>query len=131
MASRIKNVSDIRLDVEFFEDFRIQKVLRQFGVEGVMGIIMLWCYCAKHFPSDSGHFPDCFDEEDLLFACKIKLDRTDYVEMLLRLEIIGKDEGHFFVCGWDEMQPWAAEARERSEKAKKAAAARWGEVLYR
>ena len=126
MASRIKNVTDIRLDVEFFEDFRFQKIMRTFGIEGVMGIILLWCYCAKHFPSDSGHFPSCFDEEDLLFACKISLDRHDYIEMLLKLEIIGKDTDHFFVCAWDEMQPWAAEARERSKAAKLAAEARWG-----
>ncbi|MBI9110342.1 hypothetical protein [Maridesulfovibrio ferrireducens] len=126
MASRIKNVTDIRLDVEFFEDFRFQKVMRRFGIEGVMGIILLWCYCAKHFPSDSGHFPACFDEEDLLFACKINLDSHDYVEMLLQLDIIGKDDDHFFVCAWDEMQPWAAEARERSKAAKLAAEARWG-----
>lgn len=125
MAGRIKNVTDIRLDVEFFEDFRFQKIMRQFGTEGVLGVILLWCYCAKHFPSDSGHFPKYFDEEDLLFACKVDLDRNDYVEMLLKLEIIGKDDDHFYIREWDEMQPWAAEARLRSEKAKKAAAARW------
>ncbi|WP_027179472.1 hypothetical protein [Maridesulfovibrio bastinii] len=125
MAGRVKNVTDIRLDVEFFEDFRFQKIMRRFGTEGVLGVILLWCYCAKHFPSDSGHFPRYFDEEDLLFACKVDLDRHDYVEMLLQLEMIGKEDGHFYICEWDEMQPWAAEARERSEKAKKAAAARW------
>ncbi len=109
----------------FFEDFRFQKIMRQFGTDGVLGVILLWCYCAKHFPSDSGHFPKYFDEEDLLFACKVDLDRNDYVEMLLKLEIIGKDDDHFYIREWDEMQPWAAEARLRSEKAKKAAAARW------
>ncbi len=61
----------------------------------------------------------------MLFACKVDLDRNDYVEMLLKLEIIGKDDDHFYIREWDEMQPWAAEARLRSEKAKKAAVARW------
>lgn len=125
MAGRVKNVTDIRLDVEFAEDFKTQKIMRKFGAEGALGLIFLMCYCAKHYPSDSGYFPKNFDEEDLLFACKVNLDRTDYVEMLLDLEIIGKDDGRFYICGWDEMQPWAAEARARSEKAKKAAAARW------
>ena len=125
MAGRVKNVSDIRLDVEFAEDFRTQKIMRKFGAEGALGLIFLMCYCAKHYPSDSGYFPKNFDEEDLLFACKVQLDRKDYVQMLLELEIIGKDNDRFFIREWDDMQPWAAEARARSEKAKKAAAARW------
>ncbi|WP_415713094.1 hypothetical protein [Maridesulfovibrio sp.] len=125
MAGRIKNVTDIRLDVEFAEDFRTQKIMRKFGAEGALGLIFLMCYCAKHYPSDSGYFPVNFDEEDLLFACKVQLDRTDYVQMLLDLEIIGKNKDRFYICEWDEMQPWASEARARSEKAKKAAAARW------
>lgn len=125
MARRVKNVSDIRLDVEFAEDFRTQKIMRKFGAEGALGLIFLMCYCAKHYPSDSGYFPKNFDEEDLLYACKVKLERTDYIEMLLGLEIIGKDDGQFYICEWDEMQPWAAEARKRSEAGRIAAAARW------
>ncbi|WP_319780029.1 hypothetical protein [Maridesulfovibrio sp.] len=125
MARRLKNVSDIRLDVEFFEDFRFQKILRKFGPEGVLGVILLWCYCAKHYPSDSGAFPVNFNGEDLLYACKVDLSRTDYVEMLLQFEIIREEEGRFHICDWDEMQPWAAEARKRSDAGKIAAAARW------
>ncbi|WP_432736507.1 hypothetical protein [Maridesulfovibrio sp. FT414] len=125
MAGRVKNVTDIRLDVEFAEDFRTQKIMRKFGAEGALGLIFLMCYCAKHYPSDSGYFPRNFDKEDLLFACKVNLERTDYVDMLLDLEIIGEEDGRYYICEWDDMQPWAAEARARSEKAKKAADARW------
>jgi len=113
---------DIRISVDFFQHHKTKRLRRKMGWEGVIALQQLWCYAAKHRPEGtlSG-----MDAEDIADVCDLEGDPQAFVQELCDIGFLEQcEEGVYQLHDWEENNPWAANARERSERARKAAQAK-------
>jgi len=114
--------TDIRLSVFFFQHRKTKKLKRKLGADGVLALISLWTYAAVNHPE--GILP--LDEEDIAIAADWDGDPQEFVNTLIEIGFLEKlEDGTYKIHDWEEHQPWAVGARERKEKARKAAKAKW------
>ena len=113
---------DIRISVDFFEHHKTRRLKRRLGWEGVIALQQLWCYAAKHRPQGS---LNGMDAEDIADASKWEGEPKEFVSQLCEIGFLEEcDKGTYLLHDWEENNPWAAAAQERSEKARKAARAK-------
>lgn len=114
--------SDIRISISFLDHPKIIKLRRQLGWEGFESLLRLWCWAAQYRPDGalSG-----MDEEDIEIAAQWSGEPGMLVAVLQALRLVDKEECSFVLHDWKEHNGWAAHAKERSEKARKAAEAKW------
>lgn len=113
---------DIRIAVGFLDHPKTIKLRRSLGWEGFEALLRLWCWSAQYRPD--GVLLDMTDE-DIEIAAQWKGEQGMLVAMLVALRFADREECHLVLHDWAEHNGWAAHARERSEKARKAAAAKW------
>ena len=114
--------TDIRLSVFFFQHRKTKKLKRKLGAEGVLALISLWTYAAVNHPE--GILP--LDEEDIAIAADWDGDPEEFVSALIEIGFLEKlEDGTYKIHDWEEHQPWVVGARERKEKARKAAKSKW------
>ena len=110
--------SDIRLSVDFFAHHKTKKVLRKLGAEGVVCLVQLFCYTGKFRPEGRLEGMDAADISD---AVDWRGNSEEFVATLCDAGFLEQcDEGVYIVHEWEQHNPWAAGAAERSLAASKA-----------
>ena len=119
-------MTDIRINTGLFGHYKTKRLLRRLGPEAVVALIQLWCWCANDRPKGvlSG-----LDNSDIADASGWSGDADLFVNTLCEIELLDRTDP-MSIHDWEDNQPWASKAPERSEKAKKAANARWERKGY-
>lgn len=119
--------TDIRLKVGFLDNQKVVKLQRRLGAEAVLSLIRLWIYAAENKPDG---ILDGFDSEDIeIICCWSHADGI--LPALLKLKLLEQIVGGFIIHDWEEHNPWAANAKSRSEQAKEAAKTRWDKERFK
>ncbi|MGV8081080.1 MAG: hypothetical protein AB2L22_13630 [Syntrophales bacterium] len=114
--------SDIRIATTLFNNIKIRKLIKLLGSDGVVALLKIWIYFAVHRPS--GEFSPC-SPEDLELVAEWSGSPGAFVSALLEIGLIEEIPGGYRIHDWQDNNPWAFGAEARSEKARKAACARW------
>ena len=116
---------DIRIDVGFFDSPKTMKLFRLLGNDGVVGLLRLWAWAAKHRP------------KGLLYGvlnCDIEQvagwtgDEDEFVLGLVQagfLDSLQDIDDDYQIHDWKDHQGYVYHSLERSERGRKAAEARW------
>lgn len=115
--------TDIRLELSFRSHPKTKKLVRRLGSDGALSLVWLWMFAAESRPD--GDLAGMDAEEISLAACWDGEPRQ-FVSALVECRFLEGQDGDYSIHDWQEHQPWAAHAGERSERARKAAQARWG-----
>ncbi|GAB4366796.1 MAG: hypothetical protein Kow00128_10570 [Deltaproteobacteria bacterium] len=114
---------DIRLRVGFHRHPKIRKLRKMLGADGVLSLITLWTFAAEHRQKGT---LEGMDTEDIALAGEWEGKPEKFVRALVAVGLLDESpEGIFVIHGWEEHQPWAYHAEERSEKARAAVRKRW------
>lgn len=115
---------DIRLQATFFHHPKAARLQRRLGDAGLVSLLRLWCYAGVHRPK--GIFRG-MDILDIALAAGWTGDEREFIAALEAAGFLEIDEGsgHYRLHDWEEHNPYAFYAEERSEQARKAAEARW------
>lgn len=106
---------DFRVSVDFFIHHKTKRVHKRAGDAGVISLLRLWAYAAKHRsdgllegmePADIEAVAD-WSGEDGLFA-----------NTLQDIGFLDQTENGLALHGWRENNPWAADAAARTDKAR-------------
>lgn len=116
--------SDIRLSVGFWQHPKTKKTARRLGLEGVRSLQILWLWSAQYRPD--GNLSG-MDWEDIELAADWQGEERKFFDTCLGMWIDETSDG-YVLHDWQEHNPWQSEALVRSEKARKAAQARWGKA---
>lgn len=122
--------------VFLMEDFRIKtgwrnhpkraKLRRRLGDAGVVALIDLWAFCAEARP---GGDLCGLDDEDIALAAGWHCgEPATFVATLVSLGWLEGEPGQYVLHDWAEHNTYVATHEGRSEKARKAANARWEKV---
>lgn len=114
--------SDIRLSVGFWQHPKTKKTVRRLGLEGIRSLQVLWLWAAQNKPDGdlSG-----MDWEYIELAADWQGEERAFFDHCLGVWIDATQDG-YVLHDWADHNPWQAEAEARSESARKAAKARWG-----
>ena len=119
--------TDFRISVTFPAHPKALKLMRRLGDRAFYCLVRLWAFTASN---KSKGVLERMDDEDVELAADWQGDPGTFVEALLDLSLLDRDEqGRLCIHDWQEHNAFAAHASERSEKAKKAAEARWQKRL--
>lgn len=115
--------TDFRVSVDFFNHHKTRKLKKRIGNGGVLSLMQLWAYAAKVRP-----LGDLYDmsEEDIEMSADWQGEEGVFISACVDVGFIDSTESGFVLHDWVENNPWVAESEARSEKARKAAKARWG-----
>ena len=98
--------------------------MRRCGDIAIYHLLSLWSFTAQNKPD--GNLKG-LDKEDIEIACNAEPDTTNLYQTLIELGFLEQDKkGNLFVHDWDDHNGYACHAKERSERGKRAAEARWG-----
>lgn len=114
--------TDIRLQVTFPSHPKIIKLKKTLGAEAVLCLINLWIWTAMNKPD--GILSD-MDSGDIAIISQWPEDVDEYTNTLVKFRLLDAIDGGFTVHDWQNNNPWASDAKSRSEKARKAAESRW------
>ena len=110
--------TDIRISVDFFAHYKTMRVTRKLGGDGVVALIKLFCYAGKF---RSGGILKGMGAEDIADAVGWRGEAEEFVGSLCDIGFLELcEEGIYSIHDWEEHNPWAAGAAERSEAASKA-----------
>lgn len=114
--------TDIRLYVGFWSHHKTVKLERRLGLEGVKALLVFWLWTAQNRPTGilAG-----MEQEDVEISAGWTGEAGKLFASLLELHWIDDIDGVFQVHGWAENQPWASGQEARTQKARRAAQARW------
>lgn len=114
--------TDIRLQLSIRYHPKTKKLRLKLGPDGLLGLIWLLMFAAESRPD--GKLLN-LEPEDLALAADYPGDPDEFVEVLVAIGFLDPIPGGWEIHDWAENNPWAAGARERSKKARKAAKVRW------
>lgn len=114
--------SDIRISVCFPAHTKTKKLKRILGSDGVLSLITLWTYAAQNRPDGA---LTGMDLDDIAIASDWSGDEKEFIDALVKIGWVEKIDGVYILHDWEENNPWAADAVNRSERARKAAEKRW------
>ena len=107
--------TDIRLNIEFWDHPKTVKLERRLGIKAIKCLQLLWFWVAKNTPSgDLSHL----DNEDIEIAARWDGEPGKFAETLHELKWIDEDPEGKRLHEWGIHNPWAADAEERSKKAR-------------
>ena len=113
---------DFRVSITIATHHKTKKLMRRLGDRSFYNLIRLWAYTAANKPD--GKLLG-MTEEDIEIACDWNGQCSKFVLALLELKFITKQDGVYFIHDWEEHNGYAFHAKERSEKARKAANTKW------
>ena len=114
--------TDIRLSVGFWQHPKTKKLARRLGLEAVRSLQILWLWAAQNRPD--GNLSG-MDWEDIELAADWQGEEQAFFTACLGA-FLDETDGGFVLHDWTEHNPWQAESEARSDAARKAALARWG-----
>jgi len=129
-------MTDFRITTTFFGHMKTLKLMRKLdaqicasapyanGTNGVLCLLQLWAYAAENRRKGvlSG-----MNAEDIEAVSHWHGEAESFVQCLVDVGFLDvSDDGVFALHNWEDRNPWAFHADERSEAAKAAANARWG-----
>lgn len=114
--------TDIRLSVGFWLHPKTRRLAKRLGLEAVRSLQILWLWAAQNRPD--GNLSG-LDEEDIELAADWQGEEKAFFTACLGAWI-DEIDGGYVLHDWAEHNPWQAEAEARSDAARKAALARWG-----
>jgi len=115
---------DIRIDTKFFNHPKTMKLYRRLGAEGVLSLIRLWLWTAENRPTGYLHGLDEEDIDLIASADPVRSDQTGtgQVSFCSQAKELGwidvGDDGVMRLHEWADYNPWAADAPNRSDKAR-------------
>ena len=115
--------TDFRISVSATSHPKILKLMRRCGDIAFFNLIKLWTFVAQNKPD--GDLTG-MDVDDIEIAAGWNGECSMFYQALLDLCLLDATEEGLFVHDWQDHNSFAAFAKERSEKAKRAAEARWG-----
>jgi hypothetical protein len=118
--------SDIRLYVSFKGHRKRLKLRRVLGESATDYLIDLWLTVAQDRPDGvlTG-----WDESDIALAAGWEGEPQELVKALIDCRLL--DEGECYsLHDWAEHQPWACNAQQRSDRARRSAMARWSKLPH-
>lgn len=115
--------TDFRISVSATSHPKILKLMRRCGDIAFFNLIKLWTFVAQNKPD--GDLTG-MDVDDIEIAAGWNGECSMFYQALLDLCLLDATEEGLFVHDWQDHNSFAAFAKERSEKAKRAASARWG-----
>lgn len=114
---------DARLKVTYPGHPKVIKLKRLLGPQAVLSHIFLLLYVAQNKPL--GALTN-MDETDIEIAANWNDEPGKFVPALLKLRLLDDIDGTLAIHNWENHNPYAFHAKDRSDRAKKAAKARWG-----
>lgn len=111
--------TDIRISTSFLDHPKTKRVQREAGIEGVLCLLRLWSWCAKERPDGdlSG-----LDEMAIADAAGWPMEKDPAIFVnALRGRYLDGEPGAHTLHDWEEHNPYAATAEDRTEQARKAA----------
>jgi len=116
---------DIRVTVGFADHPKTVKLVRKRGEGAFRCLIRLWLYAAEYRPSGAltGMMGD-----DIAIASGWNGDDGEWVQSLIEVGFLDGDPGAYSLHDWETHNPFACHAEERSERASKAAKAKWDRI---
>lgn len=114
--------TDIRLKTTFSSHAKVKRLRRTLGSDAVLSLLFLWLYAAENRPH--GELRG-MDEIDIAEASQWAGDPKMFTDALQSINFLDKKRGLFSLHNWESHNAWAVGAPSRSEKAKKAAKAKW------
>lgn len=119
-------MTDIRLNISWYNSLKRKALIRRLGHQGVTAIIDLWLYTAQHRPD--GNLSGLSDE-DIAEAAQYEGDFKSFILAIgpkpEGLGFLDGDSGEYKLHDWKEHNPWAYRAKARSRAAKRAVEERW------
>lgn len=114
---------DFRVSVTLPTHPKTLKLMKKLGDRAFYSLIRLWAFVSTNKPNGdlSG-----YDIDDIEIAADWTGDDGLFVNTLVDLKFLEKQDDGYHVHDWHDHNEYAAHAPERSAKAKKAARARWG-----
>ena len=113
---------DFRVLVTLPTHPKTKKLMRQLGDRSFYNLIRLWAWVAQNKPE--GVLAN-MDKEDIEIAADWEGDEGLFLDTLIDLRLVDCDDGVCNIHDWEDNNGFAFGARERSEKARKAARAKW------
>ncbi|WP_422477229.1 hypothetical protein [Pleomorphochaeta sp. DL1XJH-081] len=113
---------DMRLSLNFVDHPKVRKIIRRCGYEAFYGLIKLYSIAGRMYTDG---LLKGFDLEDIEDLADWHGETGSFGSTLVDVGLIDETEEGFYLHDWEEHQPWIIGSEERSEKAKKAAEARW------
>ena len=107
--------SDIRVAVNFLDHPKFIKLERRLGWPGIKSLMRLWCWSAQYRPDGVLENMTC---EDIEIAAQWNNDSLTFVETLVELRLIDKNNDTFSIHGWLDYNGFAASAPDRSDKSR-------------
>ena len=114
---------DFRVLVTLPTHPKTKKLMRQLGDRSFYNLIRLWAWVAQNKPE--GELSN-MDKDDIEIAADWQGDEGLFVDTLIDLRLIDCENETCIIHDWTENNGYASAAKVRSEKARKAAMARWG-----
>lgn len=116
---------DVRIAVGLRRHRKTKRLKRLLGGEGCWALICLFLWAAEErWTGDLSGLSDFDLEEEADWSG----DAGALVDALLQVGFLAGEKGERRIHDWQEHNPYAASKGQRIEKAKRAAAARWGEA---
>lgn len=114
--------TDIRLSVGFWQHPKTKKMIKRLGLEGIRSLQVLWLWAAQNRPD--GNLSG-MDDEDIELAADWQGEDGKFLSVCREMWFDTTESG-LILHNWEEHNPWQTGAQARSDKARKAAQARWG-----
>lgn len=106
--------TDYRIKLGFFRHYKTRKLEKKLGADGVLALIKLWEYASEFRPD--GDLSGMADE-DIELSIMWDTEQT-LMPILVSIGFVDGQEGEYRLHDWQEHNPWAAEADERSGEAR-------------
>lgn len=106
--------TDFRISVGFWQNPKTKKTIKRLGLEGVRSLQILWSWTAQNKPD--GYLTG-MDWEDIELAADWLGEEKAFFNFCLGMWIDETENG-LYLHDWQEHNPWAAEALDRSDKAR-------------
>src|SRR4051812_1225837 len=114
----------LNLDLDYFEHRKTKRLIGRLGKGVEVLPLRLWSYCGKFHPED-GRLSG-YSEAEIASIAGWWREPTEFLQAMLDVCLMGKDERGYFIHEWREHQGHLEAFKVR---AKKGAAARWGKMV--
>jgi hypothetical protein len=114
---------DIRIDLSFLTHRKRKKLFSLLGAQGVLSLVDLWLKTAENRPKG---ILTAMDETDIALDAQWDGDPAKFCDALRDVGFLDRSEdGTYSIHDWQDHQPFAYFAEERSKRAREAAESRW------